>query len=566
MDPIAVGRNIAKYRKANGLTQAILADRLGVSNKAISKWECGRGLPDKSMFPFIREVLNITDDQLFEGATLKADDAVSEKILRYLALVTCACIALVCLSGVVFFLTRGNDAATVSYYALTLKGAVFTDGTNVASVAADGDMPATEQDENKTFIGWADAENRFYTNESFAMPAADVVLSAVYEEDLGDFFTPSCSYEEILTGASYTATHVAIGPIKATKYEFTGGVSPTVGYKILNGYALRPDACVNTCPVAEDRGNILYMTFINNGAEDVYIKYSIDFYKTIGTVSVTVPAGGGVSVPLNYDRAPAGFSGELTCFHQLHFLKASAADVSLTVYGQLYDPDYYEQAQPCTVTFVGAAYNGADSVEMTYRAKLAPDALVHTEREKTFIGWKTGKGKAYVSDAELLQYYRVPLGGDTLTAVYAEDMTLFTPACVYKDASLDDSGKRTGVHNADGSTSYALKSDVASWLIYNGPDEQHEVANGCPIDTVKQRLYVLTVINDADFALTLELGPEYRGIKDPVTVEVPAHACTNAVLRVYGIDTPTSFWQINNLTAASLPQTDFGLTILGRYA
>ena len=41
MDQIAVGQFIAKKRKEKNLTQAQLAEKVGVSNKTISKWECG---------------------------------------------------------------------------------------------------------------------------------------------------------------------------------------------------------------------------------------------------------------------------------------------------------------------------------------------------------------------------------------------------------------------------------------------------------------------------------------------------------------------------------------------
>lgn len=41
MEAVSVGKRIAKLRKQEGLTQKQLADKLGVSNKAISKWETG---------------------------------------------------------------------------------------------------------------------------------------------------------------------------------------------------------------------------------------------------------------------------------------------------------------------------------------------------------------------------------------------------------------------------------------------------------------------------------------------------------------------------------------------
>ena len=49
MDQIAIGKFIAKKRKEKNFTQEQLAERLGVSNKTISKWETGRCLPDYSI-------------------------------------------------------------------------------------------------------------------------------------------------------------------------------------------------------------------------------------------------------------------------------------------------------------------------------------------------------------------------------------------------------------------------------------------------------------------------------------------------------------------------------------
>lgn len=48
MDQAKSGRFIAEKRKEKGMTQKELAKHLGIGDKAISKWECGRGMPDNS--------------------------------------------------------------------------------------------------------------------------------------------------------------------------------------------------------------------------------------------------------------------------------------------------------------------------------------------------------------------------------------------------------------------------------------------------------------------------------------------------------------------------------------
>lgn len=59
------GANIARYRGKAGLTQAALAERIGVSAQAISKWETGGGYPDVETIPLLARELGTTTDALF---------------------------------------------------------------------------------------------------------------------------------------------------------------------------------------------------------------------------------------------------------------------------------------------------------------------------------------------------------------------------------------------------------------------------------------------------------------------------------------------------------------------
>lgn len=56
---------IASYRKKLGLTQEGLAQRLGVTNQAVSKWESGQSCPDIALLPNLADIFGITIDQLF---------------------------------------------------------------------------------------------------------------------------------------------------------------------------------------------------------------------------------------------------------------------------------------------------------------------------------------------------------------------------------------------------------------------------------------------------------------------------------------------------------------------
>lgn len=60
-----MGENIASLRRAAGLTQELLADRLGVTSQAVSKWERQLSCPDVSLLPAMADVFGVTIDELF---------------------------------------------------------------------------------------------------------------------------------------------------------------------------------------------------------------------------------------------------------------------------------------------------------------------------------------------------------------------------------------------------------------------------------------------------------------------------------------------------------------------
>ena len=71
MDQIKVGKFIAKCRKEKGLTQESLAEKLGITYKAVSKWECGKILPDASIMIELCNLLDISVNELLTGEKLQ---------------------------------------------------------------------------------------------------------------------------------------------------------------------------------------------------------------------------------------------------------------------------------------------------------------------------------------------------------------------------------------------------------------------------------------------------------------------------------------------------------------
>ena len=67
MDQIKIGRFIAERRKAQKMTQKALAEILRISDKTVSKWECGKGLPELSLMKPLCDALQITVNDLLSG-------------------------------------------------------------------------------------------------------------------------------------------------------------------------------------------------------------------------------------------------------------------------------------------------------------------------------------------------------------------------------------------------------------------------------------------------------------------------------------------------------------------
>ena len=67
MNQIAIGNFIEKKRKEQNLTQAQLAEKLGVSNKTVSKWENGKCMPDYGIIQSLCKELGVTVSELMDG-------------------------------------------------------------------------------------------------------------------------------------------------------------------------------------------------------------------------------------------------------------------------------------------------------------------------------------------------------------------------------------------------------------------------------------------------------------------------------------------------------------------
>ena len=79
MERKSIGSFIAILRKASGLTQRELADKLGVSDKAVSRWERDETAPDLYLIPVIAEIFGVTSDELLRGERIAENAPIQEK-------------------------------------------------------------------------------------------------------------------------------------------------------------------------------------------------------------------------------------------------------------------------------------------------------------------------------------------------------------------------------------------------------------------------------------------------------------------------------------------------------
>lgn len=86
MDYRKIGKFIANERKSKNMTQAKLAEKLFVSEKTVSKWENGNGVPDTNVLPKICEILEISINELLHGERIENNNNIhNDKLLLAMA-------------------------------------------------------------------------------------------------------------------------------------------------------------------------------------------------------------------------------------------------------------------------------------------------------------------------------------------------------------------------------------------------------------------------------------------------------------------------------------------------
>lgn len=104
MEKKTFGNLVTQLRKAKGMTQADLAEKMGITDKAVSKWERDLSYPDIASIPHLAEILGVTVDELLTVQNVKKEnnksiDAIISLILRAIGVAMGIAVAVLSILG-----------------------------------------------------------------------------------------------------------------------------------------------------------------------------------------------------------------------------------------------------------------------------------------------------------------------------------------------------------------------------------------------------------------------------------------------------------------------------------
>ena len=104
-----IGIKIASLRKFHNMSQKVLAQKLNVSNKTISKWECGKSVPDIEFLSAIAGIFNITIDELINTKNVSTQMKETNTKKKKVTIVSFIVVLALSLSILLFFILKSND-------------------------------------------------------------------------------------------------------------------------------------------------------------------------------------------------------------------------------------------------------------------------------------------------------------------------------------------------------------------------------------------------------------------------------------------------------------------------
>ena len=152
MNPEAIGKFISEERKAKGLTQKELGEALDLSDKAVSKWENGRSMPDLAVMDDLCKLLDISINELLSGEKLSEDSYTrkAEENMKDLmnetthanraSRIGSVLLGSVCLIAVIFFSTLSFGGTMTYGMLLDIPSLIFMLFCIVLSLAFSGNL------------------------------------------------------------------------------------------------------------------------------------------------------------------------------------------------------------------------------------------------------------------------------------------------------------------------------------------------------------------------------------------------------------------------------------------
>lgn len=128
---IIIGENLVRLRRGAGMTQTQLADKLGYTDKAVSKWECGDAVPDIWVLTRVAQEFGVTVDDLLTVHEAPAEEETVQRMPRRRAIITVLAALLVWLIATVAFVISSIVAPQLHYtwllfiYAIPLSALVI---------------------------------------------------------------------------------------------------------------------------------------------------------------------------------------------------------------------------------------------------------------------------------------------------------------------------------------------------------------------------------------------------------------------------------------------------------
>ena len=331
----------------NRTTETAIAHTLGYESDDNNHWKecaCGYATAQAAHAP-ASIVASLKDDvaaTLYEGQVLTAADVT--------VVATCECghtynltegytvedTALikgnneleVTLDGTNVKTTVNADASDAPAHTLTLIGATFASSATTASVKANGKLPGVVTTAGKTFYGFKDAEQNYYTADTFVMPDSDLTITALYKEDMLHY-APS-DHHNNWKPSTNTAEHKEFGGVMGTEITFKPDSANPVFFA--NSASDSKTANVNVYAPVYGK-TLMILTVINDNDEQYEITYGAENNGAYGQVlELTLAPRSTTVVPINYWLTGISFAG---CDHQITMVSEISEEVKLGFYGYI---------------------------------------------------------------------------------------------------------------------------------------------------------------------------------------------------------------------------------------